>query len=252
MMAAGPIVSDMSQAWPTVTKRPAAAVNRFRCGGALMLHGMKAMSGEGVLVKLVASSISAAVLATALAVSAPASAAGIGDYISEVKGGLFDHDALRDQKSKQKEMDTLDINGEILSKPIRFADSNIPVLKSIYQPRVHLGFTANTAGYTSAGYTGVTWDFNLGSNIFFALSFGLTVHDGQLHTKKSASGASIGDGRPALGSTVLFREGGDIGYKFDQHNSASIFFGHMSNAGWFAKENAGMNFLGLRYGYSFN
>ncbi len=211
------------------------------------------MSGEGVLVKLVAPSISAAVFATALALSAaPAPAAGIGDYISEVKGGLFDHDALRDQKSKQKEMDTVDINGEILSKPIKFGSSEIPVLNSIYQPRAHLGFTANTAGYTSAGYTGLTWDFNLGSSFFFALNFGLTVHDGQLKVQKTANGASIGNGRPELGSTLLFREGGDIGYRFDEHNSASIFFGHMSNAGIFAKQNAGMNFLGARYGYRFN
>lgn len=211
------------------------------------------MSGEGVLVKRVASTISVAVVTAALAFTGtPASAGGLGGYISEIKGGLFDHDALRDQTSKQKEMDTVDITGEILSNPIKFGSSEIPVLNSIYQPRAHLGFTANTAGYTSTGYTGVTWDFNLGSNIFFALDFGFAVHDGQLKTPKTASGTAISTGRPSLGSTVLFREGGDIGYRFDAHNSAAVFFGHMSNAGLFAKENAGMNFLGARYGYKFD
>ena len=212
------------------------------------------MSGEGVLVKPVASMISAAAFATALVLgSAPASAAGaLGGYISEVKGGFFDHDALRDNSGKQKESNTLDINGEILSQPIKFGSSEIPALNAIYQPRAHLGFTANTAGYTSAGYTGVTWDFNLGSNFFFAPSFGFTVHNGQLKTKKTATGTVIDTGRPALGSTVLFREGADIGYRFAGGHSAAVFFGHMSNAGLFAKENAGMNFLGARYGYKFD
>ena len=205
------------------------------------------------MIKPVASTISAAVFATTLAFAAvPASAEALGGYISEVKGGFFDHDALRDQASKQKEMNSVDINGEILSTAIKFGSSEIPVLNSIYQPRAHLGFSANTAGYTSTGYTGLTWDFNLGSNFFFALNFGFAAHDGQLKVEKTASGASITTGRPALGSTVLFREGGDIGYNFGGGHSASVFFGHMSNAGLFAKENAGMNFLGARYGYKFD
>ena len=205
------------------------------------------------MVKSVASMISAAAFASALAFSgAPASAEALGGLISEIKGGVYDHDALRDQKGKQREMDTVDINGEILFKPIKFATSETPFLNSIYQPRIHVGFTANTAGYTNTGYTGLTWDFNLGSNIFFALNFGLTAHDGQLKTKKDATGAVVNTGRPALGSTILFRESGDIGYRFAGGHSASIIFGHMSNAGIFAKENAGMNFLGARYGYKFD
>ncbi len=183
---------------------------------------------------------------------APASAEALGGYISEIKGGVFDHDALRDQQSKQKEMNSVDINGEVLFTPIKFSSSETPVLNSIYQPRVHVGFTGNTAGYTSAGYAGLTWDFNLGSNIFFALNFGLTGHNGQLKVQKDATGVIVNTHRPALGSVILFREGGDIGYHFGGGHSASVFFGHMSNAGLFAKENAGMNFLGLRYGYRFD
>ena len=204
------------------------------------------------MVKSVASMLSAAVLATTVVFGAsqrPAEA--FTGLVSEVKGGFFDHDALRDNSGKQKEANTLDINGEVLFKPFKFATSEIPVLNSIYQPRLHVGFTANTAGYTSAGYTGVTWDFDLGYNVFFAPSFGLTVHDGQLNTKKDGNGTVVNTGRPALGSTLLFREGADIGYRFQGGHSASVFFGHMSNAGWFAKENAGMNFLGARYGYRF-
>ena len=205
------------------------------------------------MLRSAALTISAAVFATALSLgAAPASAEALGGYISEIKGGLYDHDALRDQKSKQKEMDTLDINGEILFTPIKFASSETPFLNSIYQPRVHLGFTANTAGYTNTGYTGLTWDFNLGSNFFFALNFGLTAHDGQLKTQKTAGGSSVTTGRPALGSTILFRESGDIGYRLGGGHSVSVIFGHMSNAGLFAKENAGMNFLGARYGYRFD
>ena len=42
----------------------------------------------------------------------------------------------------------------------------------------------------------------------------------------------------------------ELGFRFDQHNSLSIYFEHMSNAG-LADANEGMDLLGARYGYRF-
>jgi hypothetical protein len=51
---------------------------------------------------------------------------------------------------------------------------------------------------------------------------------------------------------VLFREGLDLGYQFNGGHSVSVHGSHISNAGWFAHENDGMNFLGARYGFRFD
>ena len=205
------------------------------------------------MVKSVFSAASAVALASALVLGAgPVSAAAPGGILSEIKVGVFDHDAGRDSATKQKEMNTVDFNGEFLSVPLAIATSDIPALKSLYQPRAHIGFTANTAGWTNTGYAGLTWDWNLGAGFFTAFSFGFAGHDGQLKGSKDSKGAFISDGRPNLGSPVLFREGLDLGYHIDAVNSVSIYAAHISNAGWLAKENDGMNFLGGRYGFKFD
>lgn len=220
-----------------------------------MIHGHYWISGEAAVLKSIVSAISTATFVSALMIgagAAPAAAGAPGGILSEIKVGVLDHDPARDSTGKQGEMDSIDINGEILSVPLKFASSETPVINSLYQPRVHVGFTANTGGWTNVGYAGLTWDWNLGSGFFFDFAFGFAGHDGQLKGKKNANGAYIANGRPNLGSQVLFREGLDIGYHIDGTNSVSIYAAHISNAGWFAKENDGMNFLGARYGYKFD
>ena len=198
------------------------------------------------------STVSAAIFASALAfggASAPAAAGGI---LSEIKVGVLDHDAGRDSPTKKRESDTIDLTGELLSVPLVIASSSTPALNALLQPRAHLGFTANTSDYTHTGYTGLTWSWNLGANFFADFAFGLAVNSGQLRGSRDAKGAMIPNGRPNLGSPVTFREGLDLGYRFDAANSLSVFGSHISHASMFAKENDGMNFLGLRYGYRFN
>jgi len=190
--------------------------------------------------------------ATLTGTVSPAQAGGLGGIVSEIKGGLLDHDAGRDSPSKTIEENTLDVNGEILSVPIVFGHVETPGIQALLQPRVHVGFTANTAGWTNTGYAGLTWDWNLGSGFFTAFSFGFVGHDGQLKRNRVGNNTYVDTGRPNLGAPVMFREGLDIGYHFDPHNSFSVYAAHISNAGWLAKENDGMNFLGGRYGYKFD
>ncbi len=207
------------------------------------------------MLKVPSSSASAAAFATMLSLAAmtpPVTAAPLGGFISEIRGGIFDHDALRDNQSKTKESNTIDINGEILSTPLVISTSSIPFVQSILAPRANIGFTANTSGCTNTGYGGLSWEWGLGSNFFLDFSFGMALQDGQLKAKKDSAGNFITDGRPNLGSPVLFREAFDLGYRFQGVHSVSAFAAHISNAGWLAQQNDGMNFVGMRYGYKFN
>jgi hypothetical protein len=55
--------------------------------------------------------------------------------------------------------------------------------------------------------------------------------------------------RKDLGGNLLFHVGGEIGYQIDQTWSVSLFLDHDSNAGT-AKQNEGLNSLGLRLGFA--
>ncbi len=210
---------------------------------------------EDVVVRSTVSVFCAVVGALALvfgSFAGPASADGLGGIISEVRGGVLVHDVGRDNPTKTKEENTIDINGEILSVPLKVSTSDIPFIQSMLAPRVAIGFSANTAGWTNNGYGGLSWEWLLGAGFFFDFAFGMDLNDGQLKAARTSTGAFEIDGRPNLGSSVLFREAVDIGYRFDPINSLSAYAAHISNAGWIAPQNDGMNFLGVRYGFRFN
>ncbi|MFZ0693989.1 MAG: acyloxyacyl hydrolase, partial [Alphaproteobacteria bacterium] len=54
-----------------------------------------------------------------------------------------------------------------------------------------------------------------------------------------------------LGSNVLSREAVELGWNFYGPHSVSILLDHVSQGHILAKENEGMNTLGLQYGYRF-
>ncbi len=168
-----------------------------------------------------------------------------GGFVSELKGGVFLHDVGRDNPTKDIEENTVDINGEILFAPVTVIDVEEPLWKFVFQPRPHLGVAFNTDGWTHHGYFGLTWGHRFDFNVFFDFAFGFAVHDGQLR------GPDANTDRPNLGARVLFREGLDVGVFFGPH-SLALHGSHLSNGGVFAKENDGMNLLGIRYGYRFD
>jgi hypothetical protein len=194
----------------------------------------------------------AALSALSIGSAVPAAADPLFDLISEVRGGLLVHDVLRDNSNKTRESNSIDVNGELLSVPWVIAASDLPVLGALLRPRADLGFTANTAGWTNTVYGGATWEWGLGAGFFLDASFGLAGHDGQLKNKIDANGAIVDTGRPNLGSPVLFRESGALGYRLPSGHSLSIDLSHMSHAGLFASQNDGLTFLGVRYGYKFD
>lgn len=172
----------------------------------------------------------AAALAAGLATGA---AAGAEDgLVSEVKFGVRYHDVgLFDTRREEG----VDLNAEVLFAPLE-------PLAFVWSPRPHLGAHVNTSGDTSQLYFGLTWTFDLTDRFWVAFGGGGAVHNGKLTT---------GNGEDLqLGSAAQFRWTAEAGVTLDEHNRLSVMLDHVSNAG-LAKENVGLDTLGVRYGYRF-
>ena len=181
-------------------------------------------------------------------VLATAGTARAGDLSTELKIGGLAHDVnprfVNDEPSlfgNHVEEDSLDVNFEALFPPFR------PLFGGTLRPAI--GATVNTVGATSHAYADVRWQYETPSGIFFALGVGAAVHDGNL-------GPEDPD-RRALGTRVLFHIPVEVGLRFDEHNSVSLYWEHTSNAGLpflfdIGEEyNPGMDRIGVRYGYRF-
>ncbi len=95
------------------------------------------------------------------------------------------------------------------------------------------GLMINARGETSKAYAG----FTLGTKspgVFVSLSLGGAVQVNSIRK---------------LGSSVLFRLAAEIGYSIEGHR-ISLILDHISNAN-LADQNAGLDVLGVRYGYRF-
>lgn len=160
-------------------------------------------------------------------------AEGSSPFIYEAKFGVLAHD-VPDLWSGFSLERGIGINAEI-----QFAPS-LPFLWGDIRPAI--GGTVNTSGHTSQAYAGARWQLETSSGIYFGLGLGAAIHDGRL-------GPDAID-RKALGARVLFHIPAEIGYRFDQHHSLSVYFEHISN-GYTARFNEGLDNLGLRYGYRF-
>jgi lipid A 3-O-deacylase len=155
-------------------------------------------------------------------------------FVRELKAGALAHDFDGMWSGFSLERRGVDLNLELILSP------SLPFLWGAIRPAV--GGTLNLRGDTSNVYVDARWEIEATSGIFFALGIGAALHDGHLDPDAWD--------RKALGSRVLFHVPIELGYRFDQHNSLSVYFEHMSN-GNFASPNEGMDFLGIRYGYRF-
>ena len=154
--------------------------------------------------------------------------------ISEVRGGVFEHDALSPERG------SADASVEVLfNKPWSSSD---PFWNALL-PRPDVGGTANFVGKTSEAYAGVAWDYNITDRIFAGSSFGGSVNNG-------VTGKNIPPGHNAMGCNWSFRESGTVGYRLTPNWSVMSTIEHMSNAG-FCDENRGLTNAGVRLGYSF-
>ena len=168
--------------------------------------------------------------------------------LDEVKLGVLAHDV----KSNDGKEGGADINGEILfASPVRAAVASAvpPYLRWLVRPRLEFGFEANTSGYTSQGYFGLTWTWLVardllrpGDGVDVGIGFGPSFNNGLIRSHRPD--------HESLGSHVLFHVSFELGYRITPRYEVAAFFDHDSNAG-FAKENESINDAGLRFGVRF-
>jgi hypothetical protein len=154
--------------------------------------------------------------------------------IQELKIGVLAHDVPDLWSGFRAEPNSVDINIEALLFP------SLPFFGGSIRPAI--GASISTDGATSDAYIDARWQYETACGLFFGLGLGAAVHDGQLQLEDWD--------RKALGSRVLFHIPAEVGYRFDEHNSVSAYFEHMSNA-YTVSPNEGMDRLGIRYGYRF-
>jgi lipid A 3-O-deacylase len=159
-----------------------------------------------------------------------------GDWVRELRGGVLAHDVPDLWSGFRVEDDAVAINFEAILTP------SLPFLGGTIRPAV--GVSIATEGGTSDGYIDARWEIDTPSGIFFGIGLGAAFHDGETELK------SLDQNEKALGSRVLFHIPAEIGFRFDEHNSLSAYFEHMSNANT-ADYNEGLDRLGVRYGYRF-
>jgi lipid A 3-O-deacylase len=169
----------------------------------------------------------------AVAAAAEEEEAGAFGVLSDVRLGLLAHDA---GIFGRKEEEGLDVNLELV-----FVSPGL--LRFLWSPKPHLGFTVNTQGDTSQVYAGLTWEWWFWRRFFFNFAFGFSVHDGETETDKLDA--------KELGSRVLFREAIDLGWNFWGPHSLSFFLDHVSHGGLLGDKNEGLDTIGARYIYRF-
>lgn len=183
----------------------------------------------------------AAALAAVIAVSQPVAAtepAAPTPFAREIRLGVLVHDMPHLWSGFRLESG-VDINAEVIFSP------SLAFLGGHLRPALGGSLAVPTRGDgrgTSKVYADVRWMYEHASGLFVGLGIGAAWHDGHLEPDALD--------RKALGRRVLFHVPLEIGWRFDAHNSISLYFDHISN-GYTATWNEGLDSLGVRYGYKF-
>ena len=160
------------------------------------------------------------------------SGTGLSGILGEARIGVLVHDEGPFSRNKESGFDS----------NIEFLFISPDFLRPIWSPRPHVGATINSAGNTSQGYLGVTWEWDLWQDFFFDFSLGSVLHTGEKET--------LDPEKKSLGCSILFRESLDLGYRISGPHSVMFHFDHISNAK-LCSTNEGLETFGIRYGYRF-
>lgn len=178
------------------------------------------------------STVAAVALLLGFAVSGKAMAQAAPSSL-EIRAGVLAHD-VPDLWAGFSLEGGVDINAEVL------IGRGLPFLGGTIRPA--LGASVNTEGFTSHAYLDARWEYEWRNGLFFGLGLGAAIHNGEIDCCEPD--------RKALGSRVLFHIPLELGLRFDERNSVSVYFEHMSN-GNLADTNEGLDAIGVRYGRRF-
>lgn len=155
-------------------------------------------------------------------------------FINEFRFGVVDHDTGVFGRTKEGSV--------AITLGARLQPLTGDMWDYLQNPRPFINANLNTKGQSSALDIGLNWDWDMSRRTFFSFALGGAAHNGKLKT-------SVLD-RKELGSRVLFYLATEIGYRISAQHSLALRLDHMSNAG-LAKNNEGLDTVGLIYGYHF-
>ena len=158
--------------------------------------------------------------------------------VDEIAIGALAHDPMRKAEGR-----TIDGAFEIFTSPIYRSHSGNSLWDDITSPRLNAGVVFNDADKTSYAYGGLAWRLNVYGPMFFDGEFGLAANDG---CRNGGPGGHL-----AVGSNVTFHERVGIGFRLTDHVDLIATADHISHAGLFGRQNAGVTDFGLRLGYRF-
>jgi lipid A 3-O-deacylase len=155
-------------------------------------------------------------------------------FIEEARVGILAHDVPGLWSGWRIESKGPDLNGEVVLSP------SLALLGGKIRPA--LGGTWNSGGGTSKAYLDARWEYQTSVGIFFGLGIGGALHNGY----RDESSLD----HKALGRQLLFHFPAELGYRFQNGTTLSVFFEHISN-GYTKRSNEGLDDLGVRYGVKF-
>jgi hypothetical protein len=118
----------------------------------------------------------------------------------------------------------------------------IRALRGIGAPSPYAFVAVNSADDTHYAAAGVSWKF--GGRVYVRPGIGLAVHTGPVSPNRP-------EPREAFGSRVLFEPELAVGVEMSERVSVEASLVHMSNAGVLARQNPGIDNLGVRLNYRF-
>ncbi|KCZ92646.1 acyloxyacyl hydrolase [Hyphomonas johnsonii] len=170
------------------------------------------------------------------------------DLLEEVRFGVLQHNiCVQDCNNADKE-DGPNINGELVFKSPNF-------LSIIWSPRPYVMGSANTAGNTSFGAVGLTWDWEFADGWSLELGEGYAIHSGELESpfpQGDPRGDAFTEKHVLLGSRDLFRTSFGLNYEFSDSWGGQILYEHLSHGQIIGSgRNQGLDNLGVRVIYKF-
>jgi lipid A 3-O-deacylase len=120
-----------------------------------------------------------------------------------------------------------------------------PILPFLGGPRPHVMAFVNSNGGADFASAGISW--KLGSRFYLRPSFGIAVHDGDVHLTPTF----LQRHRIPFGSSILFAPEISAGVALTPHVSIEATWMHFSHARLFGPINPGLDDVGGRISFAF-
>lgn len=177
------------------------------------------------------------------------------DIVAEVRVGVLAHNisvGINPGNENQEE-------GENIQAEILFQTPKFLKWKYFFNPEPYIVGSFNTAGNTSFGGVGLSWDWQLGKKGKWEIETGLgyVIHDGELDIPfpdqpGNPLNTEFDNNNILFGSRDLFRTTAAINYNITERWGAQVIFEHLSHGQILGSgRNQGNDSIGMRAYYRF-